>query len=137
MTLSFSEEEISATVQEVSGSERAREQTLNARERVVAALQDGPAYLEELAEVTGLAKGTVKNAVTKLKATDPPTVRSTGIVNHQGAEQVELVGERGRPVGGGTGTTTNRDGASATSRYNRMVEERMAELEGRDEGRMF
>jgi DNA-binding transcriptional ArsR family regulator len=35
--------------------------------RVVAALEEGPAYPDEIVEATGLARGTLRNKVTALK----------------------------------------------------------------------
>src|SRR5829696_7805979 len=48
VSLSFSDEMIIATTRELAPSERAQEATLNADERVVAALGHGPAYPDEI-----------------------------------------------------------------------------------------
>jgi DNA-binding transcriptional ArsR family regulator len=87
VSLSFSDEMIVATKRELAPSERAQEATLNADERVVAALGDGPAYPDEIAEATGLARSTVKNKVNVLKKAG--RVEITGEVRGQ-MEQVQL-----------------------------------------------
>ena len=65
--LSFSEEAIGLEAVELDASELAEEATLNATDRVKLALKGGPAYPWELAEATGLAVKTVKNALTGLR----------------------------------------------------------------------
>ena len=87
VSLSFSDEMIIATTRELAPSERAQEATLNADERVVAALGHGPAYPDEIAEATGLARSTVKNKVNVLKKAG--RVEITGEVRGQ-MEQVQL-----------------------------------------------
>jgi hypothetical protein len=67
VALSFSEEKISASVRELTPADRAQETTLNARDRVLAALEDGPAYPDDLVEATGLARSTIRNELNKLK----------------------------------------------------------------------
>jgi hypothetical protein len=67
VSLSFSDEMIVTTTRVLAPADRAQEQTLNATDRVAAALQDGPAYPDEIAEATGLARSTVKNTVNALK----------------------------------------------------------------------
>jgi hypothetical protein len=87
VALSFSDEMIVATTRELTTSERAQEATLNSKERVLAALGDGPAYSDEIAEATGLSAGTVKNAITELKKAGRATV--TGEVRGR-LEQVQI-----------------------------------------------
>jgi hypothetical protein len=65
--LSFSEEAVSLEAVELDASELAEEATLNATDRVMLALESGPAYPWEIAENTGLAIKTVKNALTGLR----------------------------------------------------------------------
>ena len=65
--LSFSEEAVSLEAIELDSSELAEEATLNATDRVKLALEGGPAYPWEIAEATGLAVKTVKNALTGLR----------------------------------------------------------------------
>jgi DNA-binding transcriptional ArsR family regulator len=89
VTLSFSEEKISASVRELTSADRAQETTLNARDRVLAALEDEPAYADDLIESTGLARSTVKNELTKLK--NAGRVEKTGQTRGQ-MEEVRLTG---------------------------------------------
>jgi AAA domain len=68
--LSFSEEAVSLDAVELDASELAEEATLNAADRVKLALGNGPAYPWEIAEYTGLALKTVKNALSGLRKQD-------------------------------------------------------------------
>jgi len=95
VTLEFSGDEISASVRELTSSDRAQEATLNARDRVLAALEDSPAYPDELVEFTGLARSTIKNEVNKLKKAG--RVEATGEAKGQ-MEEVRLVDSRTRPI---------------------------------------
>jgi len=88
VTLSFSDEMIVATTRDLTPADRAQEATLNARERVVAVLEDGPAYPDEIQEATGLARSTVRNTLGVLKKAG--RVDPTGEVRGQ-FEQVDLV----------------------------------------------
>lgn len=74
--------------QELDETDLAEEGTLNASDRAKLALQNGPAYPDELAERTGLAIGTIKNALTKLRRAG--TIESTGEKRAGGQEQVTL-----------------------------------------------
>jgi DNA-binding transcriptional ArsR family regulator len=62
---------------------------------VLAALEEGPAYPDELTEATGLARSTVKNKINALKKAG--RVTTTGKVQGQ-MEQVGLVDPRTRPI---------------------------------------
>ena len=95
VALEFSGDEISASVRELTSSDRAQEATLNARDRVLAALEDSPAYPDELVEFTGLARSTIKNEVNKLKKAG--RVEATGEVKGQ-MEEVRLADSRTRPI---------------------------------------
>ena len=97
VALTFSEEEISVTVRDLTPADRAQEATLNARDRVLAALEDEPGYPDELAESTGLARSTIKNEVNKLKKAG--RIEPTGAVKGQ-MEQVRRVDLRARPIKG-------------------------------------
>jgi hypothetical protein len=66
-TLTFAEDEVTLTPVELGAAELAEEATLNAADRVTLALEQGPAYPWEIAEFTGLAVKTVKNALTGLR----------------------------------------------------------------------
>jgi DNA-binding transcriptional ArsR family regulator len=72
---------------ELDASELAEETTLNAADRVKLALEGGPAYPWEIAEATGLAIKTVKNALTGLRKQE--LVEPTGEVESR-TEQVQL-----------------------------------------------
>jgi hypothetical protein len=97
VSLSFSDEMIAATTRDLSPLDRAQETTLNAEDRVAAALEDGPAYTDDLVEATGLVRGTVKNKLTALKKVG--RVEITGEVRNQ-MEQVRLVSPAARPIKG-------------------------------------
>jgi len=74
--------------QELDEADLAEEGTLNSTDRVKLALRDEAAYPDELAERTGLALGTVRNALTKLRRT--AEVAATGEKRPGGQEQVTL-----------------------------------------------
>ncbi len=95
VSLEFSDEKITAFVRDLTPADRAQETTLNSKDRVVAALEDGPAYPDELVETTGLTRGTIKNAVTALKRAE--VVETTGQVRGQ-MEEVRLVALAARPI---------------------------------------
>jgi hypothetical protein len=65
--LTFRHGTITAEPKEVDATELAGEATLNADDRVLLALNAGPAFPDELAEGTGLATGTVRNCLTRLR----------------------------------------------------------------------
>src|SRR5215210_1789683 len=95
VSLSFSDEMIVASTRDLTPADRAQETTLNAEDRVVAALEDGAAYPDEITEVTGLARSTVKNKINALKKAG--RVETTGEIRGQ-MEQVQLVDSRTRPI---------------------------------------
>jgi hypothetical protein len=97
VSLSFSDEMIVASTRDLTPADLAQEATLNAEDRVVAALEDGPAYPDEITEATGLVRGTVKNKITALKKAG--RVEITGEIRNQ-MEQVQLVAPRHRPIKG-------------------------------------
>jgi hypothetical protein len=86
--LEFGVDEIKVSTIELDDAALATETTLNAKDRVLKALQAKPAFPAELAEMTGLAHGTVVNCLTQLKRVGK--VNITGQKNEQGAEQVEV-----------------------------------------------
>jgi DNA-binding transcriptional ArsR family regulator len=111
VSLSFSDEMIVATTRDLTSADRAQEATLNGEERVVAALEDGPAYTDEIVEATGLALGTVKNKLTALKKAG--RVETTGERRSQ-MEQVQLVSPVSRPYkGSDTGDTSDMSPVAA------------------------
>jgi hypothetical protein len=95
VSLSFSDEMIVASTRDLTPADRAQETTLNAEDRVVAALEDGAAYPDEITEVTGLARSTVKNKINALKKAG--RVETTGEIRGQ-MEQVQLVDSRTRSI---------------------------------------
>ncbi len=106
VSLSFSDEMIVTTTRDLTPSDLAQEQTLNSKERVLAVLQDGPAYPDEIAEATGLALGTAKNAITTLKKA--ARVELTG--ERQGRmEQVQLAATSSRPIKGSDDDADERE----------------------------
>jgi hypothetical protein len=86
-TLTFAADEVSLEPVELGAAELAQEATLNATDRVKLALEHGPAYPWELAESTGLAVKTVKNALTGLRKQG--LVEPTGETENR-TEQVRL-----------------------------------------------
>jgi hypothetical protein len=86
-TLTFAEDKVTLEPVELEAAELAEEATLNATVRVKLALEQGPAYPWEIAEFTGLAVKTVKNALTGLRKQG--VVEPTGEVEHR-TEQVTL-----------------------------------------------
>src|SRR5215210_1980342 len=104
VALTFSDAEITASVRELTPADRAQETTLNSKDRVVAALEDGPAYPDDLVEATGLSRGTIKNAITALKKAG--SVEVTGVARGQ-MEQVRRVDLRTRPIKGKSAKSTS------------------------------
>jgi hypothetical protein len=112
VSLSFSDEMIVASTRDLTPADRAQETTLNSRDRVSAALEDGPAYPDELVEATGLTCSTVKNAITDLKKAR--VVEITGEVRGQ-MEQVQLVAPVALPyIGGAARATSEKPGHDAS-----------------------
>jgi len=103
VSLSFSDEMIVASTRDLTPTDLAQEATLNAEDRVAAALEDGPAYPDEIVETTGLARGTVKNKITALKKAG--RIETTG-ENRSQMEQVRLVAPRHRPIRGSAASAT-------------------------------
>jgi AAA domain len=65
--LVFGHESIEAQSVKLDDTELAAEGTINADDRIAHALKEGPAYPDELADATGLALGTAKNCLTRLR----------------------------------------------------------------------
>jgi hypothetical protein len=93
--IAFSEEAVSLEAVELGAAELAEEQTLNSTERVRLALEDGPAYPWEIADATGLALKTVRNALTGLRKEG--IVEATGEVENR-TEQVRVSVPRSRSL---------------------------------------
>lgn len=88
---------ITAEATEVDATELASEETLNADERVRLALETDDAFPDELAERTGLALGTVKNCLTRLRKGG--SVEYTGDMKGK-AQQVRLASSSSLPLKG-------------------------------------
>ena len=74
----------------MDAADLAEERTLNAADRIKLALEDGPAYPEELAEYTGIPIKTVRNILSKLRGAGE--VEGTGEREGEGrSEQVRLI----------------------------------------------
>ena len=93
--LAFRPGSISVEPTEVDARELAGEGTLIAEDRVLLALDAGSAFPEELAEATGLAMGTVKNCLTRLKKCGQ--VKYTGEIKGR-ARQVGLASSSSRSL---------------------------------------
>ncbi len=111
VSLSFSDEMIVASLRDLTPSDRAQEATLNAEDRVVAALEDGPAYPDEIAEATGLARSTVKNKINTLKKAG--RVEATGEIRGQ-MEQVQLADLAALPIKGKSAKSASVDPGQTT-----------------------
>jgi len=143
VVVEFSEEAITVSPEKLDPADLAEEGTLNSTDRVRLALEDGPAYPVQIAEATGLAVKTVKNALTKLRKAGE--VEATGNVEHQ-AEEVSLVSPSLKGQGQGHvritkgGVPLSSDlspGESATleqlQQIRRLVREGMSEKLAREE----
>ncbi len=111
VSLSFSDEMIVATTRDLTPADRAQEATLNAEDRVVAALADGAAYPDEIAEATGLARSTVKNKINNLKKSG--RVEATGEIRGQ-MEQVQLADLAAPPIKGKSAKSASVDPGQTT-----------------------
>ena len=117
--LTFAEEKITVDAHALDATELAEEGTLNARERVMLALVDAPAYPADVAEACVIPLGTVKNELTRL--------RKRGLVENTGetdprtkAKEVRLT-EDGLAVTGVTGSIERCDAVTADERRERLV----------------
>jgi hypothetical protein len=98
--LTFSEERITVEEQPLDAAALAQESTLNAADRVVLVLKDGPAYPADIAERSEMPLGTVKNALTDLRRRR--LVEDTGDVNPETKAREVRLTEDGRAVTGVT-----------------------------------
>ena len=105
--------------QELDATELAEESTLNARDRVLLTLKNGPAYPADIVEMCDMPLGTVKNELTRLRKRG--LLEYTGEVQGQ-ARQVRLT-EDGLSVTGVTDpigscdAVTPDEGSLVTSVY--------------------
>jgi DNA-binding transcriptional ArsR family regulator len=102
--LVFTEELVTLSGVELGAADLADEGTLNARDRIRLALEDGPAFPVDLAEATGLALKTVKNKLSELRKAG--IVEPTGRVEDR-AEEVSLSSPSPIRDGDGDGSPTN------------------------------
>jgi hypothetical protein len=111
VSLSFSDEMIVAATRDLTPADRAQEATLNAEDRVAAALADGAAYPDEIAEATGLARSTVKNKINNLKKSG--RAEATGEIRGQ-MEQVQLADLADPPIKGKSAKSASVDPGQTT-----------------------
>jgi DNA-binding MarR family transcriptional regulator len=78
------EEEIGVEAHALDATEVAEESVLNAEERVLLVLKDGPAFPPDIAEACDMPLGTVKNGLTRLRKRG--LVEETGNVRDQARE---------------------------------------------------
>jgi hypothetical protein len=108
--LTFTDEMITVIQHSLDATELAQEHTLNADDRVMLTLKDGPAFPADISERAVMLLGTVKNALTDLRKRG--LVENTGEVEpHTKAREVWLT-EEGRAVMGVT--NVYRDGDTVT-----------------------
>lgn len=93
--ITFTEEAIKLGREDLEDDELVEERTLNGPDRVLLALQAGPAFPDELAERTGMTTGTVKNCLTGLKKRGE--VEYTGEMKGR-AQQVQLSSSSSLPL---------------------------------------
>jgi hypothetical protein len=111
--LDFSEERITLDEQPLDASALAQEGTLNAADRVMLVLVDGPAFPADVETRSGVPLGTVKNALTGLRKRG--LIEYTGEVeSHTKAKEVRLT-EDGRAVTGVTQAYGDRDAVTPDS----------------------
>lgn len=66
VTITFGGGKITTKAEDIEEAEKAGEETINSRDRVLAAAENGPLTVKELAENTGLSAGTVRNRLSEL-----------------------------------------------------------------------
>lgn len=96
----FHASKIETRYRELTKEDIAGEGSFNATEKVRMTLREGPSYPKDLAELTQLSLGTVKNVLTKLKKNGEAV--ATGTKNDDGAEQVSLSLLNGSDSGAGS-----------------------------------
>jgi hypothetical protein len=80
---------VKVNTRELDATELAEEGTLNASDRVLMTLADGPMYPVDIADATGLELGTVKNSLTTLRKRKD--IENTGNKDKHGSNEVRLV----------------------------------------------
>jgi archaellum biogenesis ATPase FlaH len=66
VTITFGADKITAKAGAIEEAEKASEETISSRDRVLAAVKNGPLTVKELVESTGLSTGTVRNKLSEL-----------------------------------------------------------------------
>jgi AAA domain len=90
--LTFTDEMITVVEYSLEATELAQENSLNAGDRVMLVLKDGPTFPADISESSGMPLGTVKNALTNLRKRR--LVEDTGEVEpHTKAKEVRLTEE--------------------------------------------
>jgi hypothetical protein len=95
--LTFTEEQITIDTHELDATELAEEQTLNAGDRVLLVLKDGPSYPVDIADASGMPHGTVQNALTRL--------RQRGLVEYTGKAHLQTKAKEVRLTADGCSVT--------------------------------
>jgi len=107
--LTFSEEKITVDKESLDAPQLAEESALNSRDRVLLALQAGPAFPADIVETCLMPLGTVKNELTRLRKaglveetgeTDPRTKAKKVQLTHDGS-----VSQRHNPISDGDAVT--------------------------------
>lgn len=100
----FDDDRVIVEGRELDAAELVGEGSLNSEDRILIALKDGPMYPMDIAEVTGLELGTVKNTLTKLRR-KPSRVVNTGNKDKHGSHEVRLVSSLSPSLGDDDGDT--------------------------------
>jgi len=87
--VTFNDDKTVVEERDLDSTELVGEGSLNSKDRVLMALEDGPMYPIGIADATGLELGTVKNALTALRKSGK--VEPTGSKDHRGSNEVRLV----------------------------------------------
>ena len=87
--LTFSEEKIIVEARDLDATDLAAESTLNAADRVLFVLKEGPAFPADIAEACHLSLGTVKNCLSRLRKSG--RAENTGRVEGQ-SKEVRITG---------------------------------------------
>ncbi|MDQ4145510.1 MAG: AAA family ATPase, partial [Actinomycetota bacterium] len=78
VTITFDSDKIAVATKAIPEGDKAAEETINGRERVLAALRKDPATVKELAADTGLSTGTVRNILSELVPEEVATAELDG-----------------------------------------------------------
>lgn len=106
--LRFTEEAVTVEAADLNAADLAGEPSLNSVDRVRMALEAGPAYPDEIAEMTALALKTVRNKLSQLRKAGE--VEATGDVADDGrTERIRLVPSPSPIRDGDQGTGGNED----------------------------